>query len=202
MFLSRKITNVAVAAAAMTGTLAVPASNLFAAPAPQMAAVEPATAPQLPTPALPAPASFAVEAQAEATAQDNEPREERSRTAAVNDRELECMTRVMLYEAGNEGSAGQLAVGHVVMNRVRSPRFPDSVCSVIYQRGQFSSIRSFNHPRNARWNRAEALARDVMAGESNSNVGTALYFHAARVSPSYVQSRVRVGRVGNHIFYR
>jgi spore germination cell wall hydrolase CwlJ-like protein len=166
-----------------------------------MAAVELAATPQLPLPApvLPAPAPAAVEATAEA---EPAPVREAPTRTAVNERELDCMTRVMLYEAGNEGRAGQLAVAHVVMNRVRSPRFPDSVCSVIYQRGQFSSIRSFSHPRNARWNRAEALARDVMAGETSSNVGTALYFHATRVRPAYVQNRVRVGTVGNHVFYR
>ncbi len=197
MFLRRKILNLTVTGAALSAALAIPASNLFAAPAPDMAAVEAAVTPQLPLPApvLTAPAPAAVEA-------EPAPAQEAPTRTAVNERELDCMTRVMLYEAGNEGQAGQLAVAHVVMNRVRSPRFPDSVCSVVHQRGQFSSIRSFSHPRNARWNRAEALARDVLAGESRSNVGTALYFHATRVRPAYVQNRVRVGTVGNHVFYR
>jgi spore germination cell wall hydrolase CwlJ-like protein len=200
MFLRRKMLNLAAATAALSTTLAIPASNLFAAPAPNMAAVDAAATPQLPlpAPALPAPVPEAVAAPAERALDRPAP----VRAAAVNDRELDCMTRVMLYEAGNEGRAGMMAVGHVVLNRVRSPRFPDSVCSVIYQRGQFSSIRSFSHPRNARWQRAEALARDVMAGETGSNVGTALYFHATRVRPAYVQNRVRVGTVGNHVFYR
>ena len=199
-----KSVTAALGVAALSGTLLVPtttsfaSSPAFAAPAlsealPQQAApVQPAilTAPAVaPAPAV-EPAEAAPEIEAEPA------------RAAVNERELECMTRVMLYEAGNEGRAGQLAVGHVVLNRVRSSRFPDSVCGVIYQRGQFSSIRSFNHPRNARWSRAQALARDVLAGETESNVGSALYFHATRVRPAYVARFTRVGTVGNHVFYR
>lgn len=200
MLLRRKMLNLAAGgAAAVSATLAVPASNLSAAPAPDVAAAGAASTPQLPLPApvLPAPAPEAVAAPAEPA-----PTPEQPARSAADSRELDCMTRVMLYEAGSEGRAGQLAVAHVVMNRVRSPRFPNSVCGVIYQRGQFSSIRSFRHPRNARWNRAEALARDVLAGETRSNVSTALYFHATRVRPAYVQSRVRVGQIGNHVFYR
>ena len=112
------------------------------------------------------------------------------------------MTRVVLYEAGAEPRAGQVAVAQVMMNRVRSPRFPDSVCRVIYQRGQFSAIRSFNPPRNERWRLAMAIARDVMAGDGAPVVGNALYFHAARVRPAFVASRTRVARIGNHLFYR
>lgn len=208
MFLRRKMLNLAAGAAAMSSTLAVPASNLSAAPAPDMApdmaAVEAAAIPQLPLPAPVQPAPVQPAPAPEAVAAPAEPAgaRERPTRSASDDRELDCMTRVMLYEAGGEGRAGQLAVAHVVMNRVRSPRFPNSVCGVIYQRGQFSSIRSFSPPRNGRWNRAAALARDVLAGETRSNVGTALYFHATRIRPAYVQSRVRVGQIGNHIFYR
>lgn len=202
MFLGRKMMTFAATAMALSATLGT--SNLFAAPAPQMAAVGQAATPQLPvpTPAPAAPVRNAVVAPAVGIDLQDEDRNEENTRTAVDERELECMTKVMLYEAGNEGRAGQLAVAHVVMNRVRSPRFPDSVCSVIYQRGQFSSIRSFSHARNARWNRAVALARDVLAGESESNVGAALYFHATRVQPAYVRSRTRVASIGNHIFYR
>lgn len=199
MFNRGKFLTVAATAAALSGTAIVPSSNIYAAPAPEAPIEAAAATPQLPLPAVIAPAPAAVETPAPEAPADPQPA---PRRAAASESEVECMTRVMLYEAGNEGRAGQLAVGHVVMNRVRSPRFPNSVCSVIYQRGQFSSIRSFRHARNARWQRAEALARDVLAGETESNVGRALYFHATRVRPAYVQSRVRVGQVGNHIFYR
>lgn len=199
-----KLLNAAIGASALSGAAMVPSSNLFASPAPALPApVETAAIVQLPivsnAVAIPddAPTPRAVEAVLRDTNPTPEPRR-----AAVDGRELDCLTRVMLYEAGAEQQAGQIAVAQVVMNRVRSPRFPDSVCSVIYQRGQFSSIRSFSPARNARWNRVEALAREVLDGEAAPVVSNALYFHAARVSPAYVRSRTRVARIGNHIFYR
>lgn len=120
----------------------------------------------------------------------------------VSASELECLAKVVLYEAGAEPRAGQLAVAQVVMNRVRSPRFPNSICGVIYQRGQFSAIRSYSPPRGARWNRAMALAREVVSGEAAPVVGRALYFHASRVRPAFARTQTRVAQIGGHVFYR
>jgi len=181
--------------------LLVPSSASFASQPAEQAAIETFTEISAP-PAAIAPA-LQVEQPAPAEAAPPSPAApEPEADKSIISAELDCLTKVMLYEAGNEGRSGQLAVAHVVLNRVRSPRFPDSVCSVIYQRGQFSTIRSFRHARNARWRNAEALARATLAGETGSNVGSALYFHASRVRPAYVRSRTRVAQVGNHIFYR
>lgn len=192
-----KSTLMAMSALTLSGTLLVPSSNLLAAPAPDPAVIEspietaaPAPASVAPSP-VPAPPMVAPVAAAR-------PQRER---AQLSQSELDCLTRVVLYEAGAEPRAGQVAVAQVVMNRMRSGRFPRTVCGVIYQRGQFSSIRSFAPPRGARWQRAERLARDVIDGTSPI-VGNALYFHATHVRPAYVRSRTRVAQVGNHIFYR
>lgn len=119
---------------------------------------------------------------------------------AALDAELTCLTRVILYEAGAESRSGQLAVAQVVLNRVRSGRFPRTICGVINQRGQFSAIRSYHPRRDARWNRALAIARSARAGERVAVVGNALFFHAARVRP--FTGRTRVARLGGHVFYR
>ena len=211
MFSRGKILTATLSAAALTGTLVVPASNLLASPAPLAPVIE---APALPASSTPAPAPVVLAAaparpaivqtptlaapaapQAEAEADDED------EAVTVSARELECMTKVILYEAGAESRSGQVAVAQVVMNRVESPRFPNSICGVVYQPGQFSSIRSFNPPRNARWNRAMALARDVLDGHEPV-VGEALYFHATRVRPAFARSRTRVATIGNHVFYR
>lgn len=126
----------------------------------------------------------------------------RRAAASASETELNCLAKVVLYEAGSEPRAGQVAVAQVVMNRVRSPRFPNSICGVIHQRGQFASIRSFSPPRNARWHRARALAREVVGGDAAPVVGRALYFHAARVRPAFARTQVRVAQIGGHIFYR
>lgn len=204
MFSRGKFLSATVGAAALTGTLFVPASNLLASPAPQAAVIEAPALPQTSVPAPQAPAAAPVQpaiVETPAAAAPEAPEPAESEAVSVSARELECMTKVILYEAGAESRAGQVAVAQVVMNRVESPRFPDTICGVIYQRGQFSSIRSFNPPRNARWNRAMALARDVLDGHE-AVVGEALYFHATRVRPAFVRSRTRVATIGNHVFYR
>jgi N-acetylmuramoyl-L-alanine amidase len=190
-------------AAALTGTLFVPASNLLASPAPQAAVIEAPALPDTPAPAPTAPAATPVRpaiVETPAVAAPEAPAAEEEEIS-VSARELDCLTKVILYEAGAESRAGQVAVAQVVLNRVESPRFPNSICGVVYQRGQFSAIRSFTPPRNGRWNRAMALARDVLDGHAPV-VGNALYFHATRVRPAFVRSRTRVATIGNHVFYR
>ena len=212
MFSRGKFLTATLSAAALTGTLVVPASNLLASPAPatQAPVIE---APALPAASTPAPAPVALAAAparpailqtptaAAPAAPEADEAEDEDEAVSVSARELECLTKVILYEAGAESRAGQVAVAQVVMNRVESPRFPNTICGVVYQRGQFSAIRSFNPPRNARWNRAMALARDVLDGHEPM-VGEALYFHATRVRPAFVRSRTRVATIGNHVFYR
>jgi spore germination cell wall hydrolase CwlJ-like protein len=175
---------------------AVPAtpSTQVALPVPQPAPVaQPAAT--LESEAHPAQAAKAIPSPAPAIAPA-------PRAAAVGASELECLAKVVLYESGSEPRAGQLAVAQVVMNRVRSPRFPNTICGVIYQRGQFSAIRSYSPPRGARWNRAMALAREVTSGEAAPVVGRALYFHATRVRPAFARTQTRVAQIGGHVFYR
>ena len=203
MFSRGKVLTATFGAAALTGTLFVPASNLLASPASQAAVIEAPALPQS-APAPIAPAAAPVQpavVQTPIVAAPEAPEVEEDEAVSVSARELECLTKVILYEAGAESRAGQVAVAQVVLNRMRSGRFPSSICGVVYQRGQFSAIRSFNPPRNARWNRAMALARDVLDGHE-AVVGEALYFHATRVRPAFVRSRTRVATIGNHVFYR
>ncbi|MEA3041592.1 MAG: hypothetical protein QOC65_1081 [Sphingomonadales bacterium] len=119
---------------------------------------------------------------------------------ATSDAELNCLARVILYEAGAESRAGQLAVAQVVMNRTRSGRFPRTICGVINQRGQFSAIRSYRAPGGARWASALRVAREARSGGRVASVGNALFFHARHVRP--FRGRTRVAQLGGHVFYR
>lgn len=125
---------------------------------------------------------------------------------AVNDArddELVCLAKAVLHESRGEPRQGQLAVAQVIMNRVESPRFPNSICGVIYQPRQFSNIRSFTPRRSgAMWERAVEIAIDARNDVSDPVVGEALYFHAARIRPAFTNRLSRVARIGNHIFYR
>ncbi|MCA1749333.1 MAG: cell wall hydrolase [Parasphingopyxis sp.] len=121
----------------------------------------------------------------------------------TRDEELDCLAKVISNEARGEPRSGQLAVAQVVMNRVESPLFPNSICGVVYQRAQFSNIRG-HHPRRsgAQWERFVEIAIDARNGISQPVVGEALFFHANYVRPAFARRKTRLGQVGAHIFYR
>jgi spore germination cell wall hydrolase CwlJ-like protein len=126
------------------------------------------------------------------------------RLGAGSDRDLQCLTEAVYYEARGEGRAGQAAVAQVVLNRVRHPAFPKSVCAVVFQGCQFSF--ACNGAMRARresgaWNRAQRVASEALAGAVAANVGNATHFHTIHVSPNW-SNLMRVGQVGLHVFYR
>lgn len=213
MFVRGKLLSVAGCVAALSGTLIVPSSNLFASPAP--AAVE--TAPSQPVPAVApgpfqSPAASAVAAAAPAPqpavapeidvapVAPEAPRPPRRTASSDIDPELECLAKVVLHEAGNQSRTGQIAVAEVVMNRLRSPRFPNSICSVVLQRGQFFNVHAYRPYRDARWPRSVEIARQVRAGDAPRVTNGALFFRAHYGAP--FPGRTRVATIGAHAFYR
>ena len=126
-------------------------------------------------------------------------------------RDLECLTQAAYYEARGEGRDGMQAVTQVVLNRVRHPAFPKSVCGVVFQGAgrrvgcQFSftcdgSMRG--GVNRGAWDRARDVASKALSGTVYAAVGNATHFHTTNVSPSWRNALVRVNQVGNHLFYR
>jgi len=118
--------------------------------------------------------------------------------------EMRCLAGTVYFESKGEPLLGQLAVAKVVINRAKSPRFPNSYCGVVFQRKQFSFVRGGRMPRistgtNA-WRNAVAIAQIADSQSWDTPVDNALFFHARRISPGW--RRTRVGTVGNHVFYR
>jgi len=120
------------------------------------------------------------------------------------DAQHECLAGAVYFEAKGEPLHGQLSVAEVILNRMRSGRFPASACGVVKQRGQFSFIRGGRFPAIARtslaWKRAVAIAHIAVQDLADGPAPKALFFHAKRVSPRW--RLTRVAAVGNHIFYR
>ncbi|MDG2530244.1 cell wall hydrolase [Caulobacter endophyticus] len=131
--------------------------------------------------------------------------------ALESSRELECLAQAVYYEARGETSSGQAAVAQVVLNRVRHPSFPKSICGVVFQGAsartgcQFSfacdgSMRA--RPERAAWTRARKVASRALAGGVMSEVGSATHFHTTGVAPNWGPRLMRVAQVGMHVFYR
>ncbi|MCW1382270.1 cell wall hydrolase [Novosphingobium sp. KCTC 2891] len=123
--------------------------------------------------------------------------------AALSD-ELNCLAGAIYFEAKSETMAGQLAVGRVIVARANSGRFPASYCGVVYQPSQFSFVRGHAMPAVNKagpgWTKAVKIAMIADRGAWKSPVEGAMFFHAARVSPSW--GKTRMARIDNHIFYR
>lgn len=124
---------------------------------------------------------------------------------------LECLTSAIYYEAGSESSVGQRAVAQVVLNRVRHPAYPHSVCGVVFQGSErttgcqftFTCDGSLARPRNPQaWSRAMGVAAAALAGYVERSVGTATHYHTVWVVPYWQSSLTKITTVGAHIFYR
>jgi spore germination cell wall hydrolase CwlJ-like protein len=131
-----------------------------------------------------------------------------SREAAMRDfhaRSLECLARNVYYEARGEPSAGQYAVAEVTMNRKASPRFPKTVCEVVYQKEAFSWTEEvvLEAPGGDAWLRAMRVAEDVYYQRRPPTLApNVVHFHATYVRPDWSKERQRVARIGRHVFYR
>ena len=132
-------------------------------------------------------------------------------TTAAQSRALECLTSAIYYEAGQEPVAGQRAVAQVILNRVRHPAFPASVCGVIYQGSTRQTGCQFTFtcdgsmaraPMVANWNQARVVAAAALAGSVYPGVGTATHYHADYVVPYWASSQAKTAVVGAHLFYR
>lgn len=124
--------------------------------------------------------------------------------------DLECLTQAVYYEARGESARGQAAVAQVVLNRVKHPAFPKTVCGVVYQGAgrsgcQFSfacdgSMRRRREP--GAWEAARDVATRALAGAIRAEVGAATHFHTTHVSPIWAPQMARVTQVGLHVFYK
>jgi spore germination cell wall hydrolase CwlJ-like protein len=129
-------------------------------------------------------------------------------------RELDCLARGIYFEARGESIRGQLAVGRVILNRVKSKAYPDTVCEVVYQnknrhnRCQFSFAcdgKPDTIKERAEWgvilmHAAWLLASDL-DDRSTRLVRFATHYHADYVSPHWSSVLVLAGRIGHHLFY-
>jgi len=128
-----------------------------------------------------------------------------------NPSELRCLALTIYFEARGEPEIGRRAVGHVVMNRVRSPSFPDSICGVVWQGGDSARHRCqfswfcdglSDRPQDrVQWRRSLQLAQDILAGRSLDPTHGALWFHHKEVSPEW-RTGLRARLIGAHLFYR
>ncbi|WP_454848373.1 cell wall hydrolase [Rhizobium binxianense] len=127
-------------------------------------------------------------------------------------REQQCLASGIYFEARGELVKGQAAVAQVILNRVRNPAYPKTICGVVYQnedwrnRCQFSfACDNIKDRVNSQyhWRVAREVAMAVTAGKIwLPQVGSATHYHAVYVRPKWARTMEKVGRIGLHVFYR
>lgn len=122
---------------------------------------------------------------------------------------VDCLATAALYEAGDDVS-GQRAVIQVVLNRVRAPGFPKTICAVVYAGSKRATGCQFSfacdgsvsrRPIHLGWAAARLAARRALSGHVYAAVGRATHYHTDWMVPYWRDSMVKVGRVGTHLFY-
>ena len=114
--------------------------------------------------------------------------------------DVNCMARAMYFESNRSSRDGMIAVGSVVMNRVASRDFPNSVCAVVGQKNQFAPGVLTKPMNDSGRPLAEASARAVLRGERHPNVGSARFFHAAWYKANFNNIHYVVTTGGNAFY--
>lgn len=128
----------------------------------------------------------------------------------IDARQQNCLAQAIYYEARGESQRGQIAVAEVIMNRVRSGYYPNSVCGVVYQGSHrstgcqftFTCDGSIDHrPRGRAWDRAQRVATAVMSGYTRPITQGATHYHTLAVNPVWNSGLVET-TIESHVFYR
>ena len=126
------------------------------------------------------------------------------------DPEWKCLTEALYFEARGEKVVGQFAVAEVILNRVDSPKFPDTVCAVVDQGSRRKHACQFSYrcdgvheniPKNNNFDRAGRIAEIMVDGASRQLVGGATFYHSTSVRPFWSSEFYETTKIGKHKFY-
>lgn len=127
-------------------------------------------------------------------------------------KEQKCLAEGIYFEARGEELKGQAAVAQVILNRVRNPAYPKTICGVVYQNKNWRNRCQFSFACDRipdlilapwHWKTAKEIAMATTAGKIwLPEVGSATHYHATYVNPPWGRTMKRVAKIGEHIFYR
>jgi spore germination cell wall hydrolase CwlJ-like protein len=125
--------------------------------------------------------------------------------------EENCLARAVYFEARSESELGQLAVAKVILNRVKDPEYPNTICGVVYQGSGRRNSCQFSFacdglPDDVKsassWASAKRIAKKAIAGDAHvAAISTATNYHADYVKPKWAKSMKRLIKIGRHVFY-
>lgn len=129
-----------------------------------------------------------------------------------SDKEMQCLATAIYFEARGEAYRGQVAVGQVVLNRVKHRLYPSTICGVVFQNQHKRNACQFSFACDGipervtepkAWKQAQEIAKGVVDGTLYlSEVGYATHYHATYVYPHWAPRMKKVTKVGLHVFYQ
>lgn len=134
---------------------------------------------------------------------------------------INCLAQNIYFEARGQSIAGQLAVGHVTINRVDSDKFPNTICGVVYQAKYYTNWKGNYVPKRHQcqfswycdgkpeqindmkaWKQALMIAEFVYYRDDRSDMtGGSLWYHATHVEPYWASTMNKVRTIDDHVFY-
>lgn len=127
-------------------------------------------------------------------------------------KEMWCLATAIYFESRGEKYRGQVAVGQVVMNRVKHRLYPDTICGVVFQNQQRRNACQFSFAcdgipervtEQKSWKQAQEIAKGIVDGSLYlSEVGYATHYHATYVYPHWAPRMKKVTKIGLHVFYQ
>jgi len=122
-----------------------------------------------------------------------------------------CLALNIFFEGRGEDLMGKVAIAEVTMNRVESPKHPNNICAVVWDKKQFSWTHDGKHDDPTRfkakvdriaWRDSQLIAQMVIDNEINLDVKGATHYHADYVEPYWAKHHTMLFKLGTHIFYK
>ena len=126
-----------------------------------------------------------------------------SQIKTLSKAQIECLSKAAYFESKGESDAGMLAVIHTTLNRVKDARFPNTICGVVYQKSQY--VWTKHNPKikeKEQYERAERLAKEVVAGKHKDVSKGALYFVHVKINRNWLEKLTYTCTIGNHKFFK
>ena len=133
----------------------------------------------------------------------------------INEKEYECLVKNIYFEARNQPIKGKQAIAAVTLTRARHKNFPDTICGVVSEQrkrgvcqfswkcdGKSDNPNLSSKEELAAWNRANSVAEDALLGKLDDMLDGVTHFHASYVNPKWARKLIRIGQIGDHIFYK
>ena len=131
--------------------------------------------------------------------------------------DMMCLAKNIYFESRNQSTKGQIAVAYVTLNRVKDPRFPDSVCSVVTQAKKDRKGKPLKNKCQFSWycdgkpdkmveleekQKAIEIAKNTLSGHYKDVTNGATHYHSTEVSPKWRKKFTKVAAIEDHVFYR